>query len=34
MTDEEDLEDNEIISFTEEERPLGEGERIILKMTF
>ena len=34
MTDEEDLEDNEIISFTEEERPLGEGERIVLEMTF
>ncbi|WP_160692178.1 phage replisome organizer N-terminal domain-containing protein [Clostridium sp. C2-6-12] len=34
MKDEEDIEDNEIISFTEEERPLGEGERVILKMTF
>ena len=34
ITDEEDIEDNEIISFTEEERPLGEGERVIFKMTF
>lgn len=34
VTDEEDVEDNEIISFTEEERPLDEGERVILKMTF
>jgi predicted phage replisome organizer len=34
MNDEEDSEDDEIICFTEEERPLGEGERIILEMTF
>ena len=34
ITDEEKLEDNEIISFTEGERSLGEGERIILEMTF
>jgi predicted phage replisome organizer len=34
MTHEEDIDGDEIICFTEVERPLGEGERVILEMTF
>lgn len=34
ITDEEDIEDGEIISLTEGERPLCEGERVIFNMTF
>lgn len=34
MNDEEDIEDDEIICFTEDERALGEGERIVLEITF